>query len=31
LIGLLVGLVVAGLIIYGGVKLVEGMGRKRIK
>ena len=31
LIGLLVGLAVAGLIVYGAVKLVEGMGRKRIK
>jgi hypothetical protein len=31
LIGLLVGLVVAGLVVYGAVKLVEGMGTKRIK
>ena len=31
LIGLLVGLAVAGLVVYGAVKLVEGMGTKRIK
>ena len=31
LIGLLVGLAVAGLIVYGAVKLVEGMGQKRLK
>jgi len=31
LIGLLVGLVVAGLVVYGAVKLVEGMGTKRLK
>ena len=31
LVGLLVGLVVAGLVIYGAVKLVEGVGTKRIK
>ena len=31
LIGLLVGLVVAGLIVYGAVKLVEGVGAKRLK
>ena len=31
LVGLLVGVVVAGLIVYGAVKLVEGMGTKRIK
>ena len=31
LIGLLVGLVVAGLIVYAGVKLVENMGQKRLK
>jgi hypothetical protein len=31
LIGLLVGVAVAGLIVYGAVKLVEGMGTKRIK
>jgi hypothetical protein len=30
-IGLLVGLAVAGLVVYGAVKLVEGMGTKRIK
>ena len=30
LIGLLVGLAVAGLVLYGAVKLVEGMGTKRI-
>jgi UDP-N-acetylmuramyl pentapeptide phosphotransferase/UDP-N-acetylglucosamine-1-phosphate transferase len=29
--GLLVGLVVAGLIVYGAVKLVEGVGQKRLK
>jgi hypothetical protein len=31
LIGLLVGLVVAGLVVYGAVRLVEGMGQKRLK
>ncbi len=31
LIGLLVGLAVAGLIVYGVDKLVEGAGQKRIK
>ena len=31
LIGLLVGLAVAGLIVYGAVKLVEGVGTKRLK
>jgi hypothetical protein len=31
LIGLLVGLAVAGLIVYGVVKLVEGTGQKRLK
>jgi hypothetical protein len=31
LIGLLVGLAVAGLIVYGAVKLVEGVGQKRLK
>jgi hypothetical protein len=31
LIGLLVGLAVAGLVVYGVVKLVEGPGQKRIK
>jgi len=31
LIGLLVGLVVAGLIVYAGVKLVENIRQKRIK
>jgi hypothetical protein len=31
LIGLLVGLAIAGLVVYGVVKLVEGPGRKRIK
>jgi hypothetical protein len=31
LIGLLVGLAVAGLIVYGAVKLVEGAGQKRLK
>jgi hypothetical protein len=31
LIGLLVGLVVAGLIVYGAVKLVENVGQKRLK
>jgi hypothetical protein len=31
LIGLLVGLVVAGLVVYGAVKLVENMGQKRLK
>jgi hypothetical protein len=31
LIGLLVGLAVAGLVVYGAVKLVEGMGTKRLK
>jgi len=31
LIGLLVGLAVAGLVVYGAVKLVEGMGQKRLK
>jgi hypothetical protein len=31
LIGLLVGVAVAGLIVYGAVKLVEGMGTKRLK
>jgi hypothetical protein len=31
IIGLLVGLAVAGLVVYGAVKLVEGMGTKRIK
>jgi hypothetical protein len=31
LIGLLVGLVVAGLIVYGAVKLVEGVTTKRLK
>ena len=31
LIGLLVGLAVAGLVVYGAVKLVENVGTKRIK
>ena len=31
LIGLLVGLAVAGLIVYGAVKLIEGVGTKRLK
>jgi hypothetical protein len=31
LVGLLVGLAVAGLVVYGAVKLVENMGTKRIK
>jgi hypothetical protein len=31
LIGLLVGLVVAGLVVYGAVKLFEGVGTKRLK
>lgn len=31
LIGLLVGLVVAGLIVYGAVKLIEGVQTKRLK
>jgi high-affinity Fe2+/Pb2+ permease len=31
LIGLLVGLVVAGLVVYGAVKLVENVGQKRLK
>ena len=31
LIGLLVGLAVAGLVVYGAVKLVEGVGTKRLK
>ncbi len=31
LIGLLVGLAVAGLIVYGAVKLVENVGQKRLK
>ena len=31
LIGLLVGLVVAGLVVYGVVKLVDNAGTKRIK
>jgi Co/Zn/Cd efflux system component len=31
LIGLLVGLVVAGLIVYGAVKLVESAAQKRLK
>jgi hypothetical protein len=31
LIGLLVGLAVAGLVVYGAVKLVEGAGQKRLK
>ena len=31
LIGLLVGLAVAGLVVYGAVKLVEGAEQKRLK
>jgi hypothetical protein len=31
LIGLLVGVAVAGLIVYGAVKLIDGAGQKRIK
>ena len=31
LIGLLVGIAVAGLVVYGAVKLVENMGQKRLK
>jgi hypothetical protein len=31
LVGLLVGLAVAGLIVYGAVKLVGNMGQKRLK
>jgi high-affinity Fe2+/Pb2+ permease len=31
LIGLLVGLAVAGLVVYGAVKLVEAAGTKRLK
>jgi len=31
IIGLLVGLAVAGLVVYGVVKLVEGTGQKRLK
>ena len=31
LIGLLVGLAVAGLVVYAGVKLVENIGQKRLK
>lgn len=31
LIGLLVGIAVAGLIVYGAVKLLEGVGTKRLK
>ena len=30
LIGLLVGLAVAGLVVYGAVKLIEGAGQKRL-
>jgi hypothetical protein len=31
LIGLLIGLGVAGLVVYGAVKLIESAGQKRIK
>lgn len=31
LVGLLIGLAVAGLVVYGAVKLVENMGTKRLK
>ena len=31
LIGLLIGLVVAGLVVYGAVKLIENVGTKRLK
>jgi hypothetical protein len=31
LVGLLVGLAVAGLVVYGAVKLVEAAGTKRLK
>jgi hypothetical protein len=31
LIGLLVGVAVAGLVVYGAIKLVENVGTKRIK
>jgi hypothetical protein len=31
LVGLLIGAVVAGLIVYGAFKLVEGAGTKRLK
>ena len=31
LIGLLVGVVVAGLVVYGVMKLVDGGGQKRLK
>jgi len=31
LVGLLVGLAVAGLVVYGAVKLVEAVGTKRLK
>ena len=31
LIGLLVGVAIAGLVVYGAVKLIEGAGTKRLK
>ena len=31
LLGLIVGVVVAGLVVYGAMKLIDGGGRKRIK
>ena len=31
LIGLLVGIAIAGLVVYGAVKLIEGTGMKRLK
>jgi len=31
LLGLLIGLVVAGLVVYGAVKLIENVGTKRLK
>ena len=31
LIGLLVGVAIAGLVVYGAVKLIEGTGTKRLK
>jgi high-affinity Fe2+/Pb2+ permease len=31
LLGLLIGLAVAGLVVYGAVKLVENVGTKRLK
>ena len=31
LLGLLVGLAIAGLVVYGAVKLLEGKGPKRLK